>query len=148
MIFREKEGVTLIIEKNKIDETIPFTFECFQITLNIHSSLEAVGFLRWTIFYRGFDLFTMDHGRFHFITILYHIFSAISKLLTEEGISSNCVAGYYHDHLFIKVGDEQRVMSWGFWCNNSLQAFTDNIVVITSLMKNPFRRILTQDFST
>ena len=148
MIFREKEGVTLIIEKNKIDETIPFTFECFQITLNIHSSLEAVGFLRWTIFYRGFDLFTMDHGRFHFITILYHIFSAISKLLTEEGIASNCVAGYYHDHLFIKVGDEQRVMSWGFWCNNSLQAFTDNIVVITSLMKNPFRRILTQDFST
>ena len=148
MIFREKEGVTLIIEKNKIDETIPFTFECFQITLNIHSSLEAVGFLRWTIFYGGFDLFTMDHGRFHFITILYHIFSAISKLLTEEGIASNCVAGYYHDHLFIKVGDEQRVMSWVFWCNNSLQAFTDNIVVITSLMKNPFRRILTQDFST
>ena len=46
MIFREKEGVTLIIEKDKIDETIPFTFECFQITLNIHSSLEAVGFLR------------------------------------------------------------------------------------------------------
>ena len=46
MIFREKEGVTLIIEKEKIDETVPFTFECFQITLNIHSSLEAVGFLR------------------------------------------------------------------------------------------------------
>ena len=46
MIFREKEGVTLIIEKEKIDETVPFTFECYQITLNIHSSLEAVGFLR------------------------------------------------------------------------------------------------------
>ena len=50
MIFREKEGVTLIIEKDKIDETIPFTFECFQITLNIHSSLEAVGFLRYGYF--------------------------------------------------------------------------------------------------
>jgi len=49
MIFREKEGVTLIIQKEKIDETVPFTFECYQITLNIHSSLEAVGFLRYRI---------------------------------------------------------------------------------------------------
>ena len=145
MIFREKEGVTLIIEKNKIDETIPFTFECFQITLNIHSSLEAVGFLRWTIFYRGFDLFTMDHGRFHFITILYHIFSAISKLLTEEGIASNCVAGYYHDHLFIKVGDEQRVMSWVSECENVFGLCGDKWY---RRMKNPFKRILNQDFST
>ena len=39
-------------------------------------------------------------------------------MLTEAGIASNCVAGYYHDHLFIKVGDEQRVMSWVFECEN------------------------------
>ena len=59
----------------------PFTFECKQITLQVHSSLEAVGFL-----------------------------SAISKLLTENKIASNCVAGYYHDHLFIKNGQELTVM--------------------------------------
>ena len=55
-------------------------------------------------------------------------FSTISKLLTEAGIASNCVAGYYHDHLFIKVGDEHRVMSWVSECGNVLSIYGDKMI--------------------
>ena len=63
------------------DDDVKWTFECKQITLNIHSSLEAVGFI-----------------------------SAISRKLTELKIPCNVVAGYYHDHLFIKKDHAQTVM--------------------------------------
>jgi len=38
-------------------------------------------------------------------------FSEISKELTNHRISSNCVAGYYHDHIFVKIGEEQSVLN-------------------------------------
>ena len=60
---------------------LQWTFECRQITLNIHSSLEAVGFI-----------------------------AAISAKLSEMDIPSNVVAGYYHDHIFIKNEHVQAVM--------------------------------------
>jgi hypothetical protein len=48
------------------------------ITLNIHSSLEAVGFM-----------------------------AAVSGKLTEKGISVNPVSGFYHDHCFVPLGREE-----------------------------------------
>lgn len=74
LFFREIEGVTLIIRKcEAMSFQIPYEFECRQITLMVHSSLEAVGFL-----------------------------AAISNKLASEMISINVISGYYHDHLFIK----------------------------------------------
>jgi hypothetical protein len=51
------------------------------ITLNIHSSLEAVGFM-----------------------------AKISAKLTEKGIGVNPVSGFWHDHCFVPVGREREAM--------------------------------------
>ncbi len=46
MIFHEAEGTTFIVLKEEVEAAkIAFEFPCRMITLNIHSSLEAVGFL-------------------------------------------------------------------------------------------------------
>jgi hypothetical protein len=71
--FREQEGVTLILTQSQADEAgldYQGTWAC--ITLTVHSSLEAVGFI-----------------------------AAVSTRLAQAGISANPVAGYYHDHLFV-----------------------------------------------
>jgi hypothetical protein len=71
--FRETEGVTLIAtEKQAKDFLLPFDSTWACITLTVHSSLNAVGFL-----------------------------AAVLKPLAEAGISVNPVSGYYHDHLFV-----------------------------------------------
>lgn len=82
MMFREDEGWTVIIEQS-VAESIQLqsTFPCKKITLNIHSSLDAVGFM-----------------------------AAILKELTELNIGCNLVSGYFHDHLFIPAGKEEAVM--------------------------------------
>ncbi len=72
-MLREKEGITLILEKAAADETmIDYEGLYKKITLEVHSSLEAVG-----------------------------LTAAFSKALTDVNISANVVAGYYHDHIFI-----------------------------------------------
>lgn len=71
--FREAEGITLIIERSIADdEGLDYGFVSRMITLNIHSSLEAIGFL-----------------------------AAITRKLAGAGISVNTVSAYYHDHLFV-----------------------------------------------
>jgi hypothetical protein len=71
--FREAEGITLIIERSVADdEGLDYEFISRMITLNIHSSLEAVGFL-----------------------------AAITSKLAGAGICVNTVSAYYHDHLFV-----------------------------------------------
>jgi len=71
--FLEKEGMTVIIAKNTADEQNLFYDSIFnKITLEVHSSLEAVG-----------------------------LTAAISKVLTSYNISANVVAGFYHDHIFV-----------------------------------------------
>jgi hypothetical protein len=73
--FKEKEGITIIIEKKIADEnSLPYKGVWALITLTVHSDLEAVGFL-----------------------------AKISEKLAEEGISVNVVSAYYHDHLFVPV---------------------------------------------
>ena len=52
------------------------------ITLNVHSALDAVGFL-----------------------------AAVATALSERGIGVNPVAGYYHDHLFIPADRAEEAMA-------------------------------------
>jgi uncharacterized protein len=82
MSFREAEGTTIITTKDSADaHGIEYTFPCKMITLNVHSSLEAVGFM-----------------------------AVISAKLTEKGIGANPVSGYYHDHCFVPLGKENDAM--------------------------------------
>lgn len=81
-LFREKEGVTVIISKELADQRkIPYQFIASWITLNVHSSLDAVG-----------------------------LTAAFSKALTEVNISANVIAGYYHDHIFVAKKDAEKAM--------------------------------------
>lgn len=81
--FHEKEGITVILEKQKADESnIAYSsvFKC--ITLNVHSSLDAVG-----------------------------LTAAVATKLTKSNISANVIAAYYHDHIFIKSHDAGKALS-------------------------------------
>ncbi len=81
-MFRETEGITLIIEQRQADQfQLPYT-ECWAcITLSVHSALSAVGFI-----------------------------AAVSSKLAAAGLSVNPVAGYYHDHLFVPWAARDRAM--------------------------------------
>ncbi len=80
--FRELEGITLIITKQQAEQAnINYEFVCRMITLLVHSSLEAVGFL-----------------------------AAITNKLAENEISVNAVSAYYHDHLFIPVDKAEQAI--------------------------------------
>ncbi len=72
----EPEGLTLVLEK-KTAEKAGFAynsiFAC--ITLQVHSSLDAVG-----------------------------LTAAVSELLSLHGISANIIAGFFHDHVFVPSG--------------------------------------------
>lgn len=82
MSFREAEGQTLIMTKTEaMLHHLDFVFPCRMITLNVHSSLEAVGFIAF-----------------------------IAGKLTEKGISVNPVSGFHHDHLFVPVGREDEAL--------------------------------------
>lgn len=80
--FKEKEGVTVIISKELADrKKILYKFIASWITLNVHSSLDAVG-----------------------------LTAAFSNALTEKNISANVIAGYYHDHIFVAKEDADKAM--------------------------------------
>jgi hypothetical protein len=73
--FREAEGLTAIVEKSQaVRANVKHIFEAKLITLTVHSSLEAIGFL-----------------------------AMISTHLAKAGIPCNAVAAFHHDHLFIPV---------------------------------------------
>lgn len=78
--FQEKEGLSLILTQQIADENnIDYdgVYQC--ITLNVHSSLEAVG-----------------------------LTAAVSAALTSKNISANVVAAFFHDHIFVNENDAQR----------------------------------------
>ncbi|MEM7759010.1 MAG: ACT domain-containing protein [Cyanobacteria bacterium P01_A01_bin.40] len=82
-IFREKEGLTLILTKQEADShKLAYSAIFSMITLEVHSSLEAVGFI-----------------------------AAIASKLAQHNISVNPVSAYYHDHLFIPVACTQDAMN-------------------------------------
>lgn len=82
-LFRETEGVSLILEKNQADEgVLPYDGLWALITLNIHSDLSAVGFL-----------------------------AAVTNKLAGAGISVNPVSAYYHDHLFVPYEQRDKVLA-------------------------------------
>ena len=72
-IFREREGTTVVVRRQEAESAgMPYQFASRLITLEVHSSLEAVGFL-----------------------------AAITTRLAAAGISVNVVSAFYHDHLFV-----------------------------------------------
>lgn len=82
MVFNEMQGTTCIVPQEQAEAAqIPYEYPCRRITLQIHSSLEAVGFM-----------------------------ARIATQLAEEGISVNPVSAFYHDHLFVPEGAESAAL--------------------------------------
>lgn len=81
--FKEDEGYTVIIKKELADALqLSYTTVFSWITLTVHSSLEAVG-----------------------------LTAAISTALSNNGISCNVVAAYFHDHIFVPIKDVGTAMN-------------------------------------
>jgi hypothetical protein len=73
LIFREREATSVIVLREDAERAaLSHQFPARQITLTVHSSLEATGFL-----------------------------AAITGQLALAGISVNAVSAFYHDHLFV-----------------------------------------------
>jgi hypothetical protein len=82
MLFREKEGITLILKKEIADKlNFNYSFIASWITLTVHSSLKAVG-----------------------------LTATFSKVLADDKISCNVVAAFYHDHIFVDKKDTKKAM--------------------------------------
>ena len=83
--FGEREGLTLILEEEKaLKEELSYEGVFLCITLNVHSSLHAVG-----------------------------LTAAVSTALARHNISANMVAGYFHDHIFVpteQANDALRIL--------------------------------------
>ena len=81
-IFKEKEGISLILPKEIADQqNLSYSFVAAWITLEVHSALDAVG-----------------------------LTATFSQALTEQNISCNVVAGFYHDHIFVDIKDAEKSM--------------------------------------
>jgi hypothetical protein len=73
--MREWEGLTAVVERVDAERLgLSYTYDARLITLSVHSSLEAVGFL-----------------------------AVISRKIADAGIPCNVIAGYCHDHILIPV---------------------------------------------
>lgn len=71
--FQEQEGITIIISKAAADaRNFVYSGTWAWITCEVHSDLAAVGFM-----------------------------AAISRCLADDGIPTNPVSAFYHDHLFV-----------------------------------------------
>jgi hypothetical protein len=82
MVFREVEGTTLVLFKTEAETYgLDYEFPCRMITLDVHSSLEAVGFI-----------------------------ARIATELAKHNMGVNPVSGFFHDHLFVPDGREQDAM--------------------------------------
>jgi hypothetical protein len=81
--FRESEGLTLIVPVEvAAQEKLPFEGTFKQITLMVHSSLDAVG-----------------------------LTASVANKLASYGISANVIAAYYHDHVFVQTEKAEQALS-------------------------------------
>ena len=82
-MFSESEGVTAIYPLEVAESLgLPISWVGTQITLNVHSSLDAVGFL-----------------------------ARITTALAAHDISVNAFSPVSHDHLFVKPEDVEKTMA-------------------------------------
>jgi hypothetical protein len=73
VVVREAEGLTLVLAQQQADDLdLAYDFVAAWITLQVHSALDAMG-----------------------------LTAAVSRVLTDAGISANVVAAYTHDHVFV-----------------------------------------------
>lgn len=78
LIFQETEGTTVITTLElATSHQLSYSFPCKMITLNVQSSLDAVGFM-----------------------------AVIATRLADSGMGVNPVSAFFHDHLFVPVGRE------------------------------------------
>jgi hypothetical protein len=83
MAFQECEGLTIVTTRASADSHgLEYSFPSRMITLNVHSSLETVGFI-----------------------------AQVASQLAEKGISANPVSGFFHDHLFVAEGREEEAVA-------------------------------------
>lgn len=83
MTFREREGEMLILSEEQARAVgLAGTFRSRMITLNVHSSHDAVGFL-----------------------------AVITTRLAAAGMGVNPVSAYFHDHLFVPADRAQEAMA-------------------------------------
>jgi hypothetical protein len=81
--FRENEGLTLVLTKKAASNAgLSFESTFKQITLTVHSSLDAVG-----------------------------LTAAVASKLASKGISANIIAAYYHDHIFVPTEKAAHALS-------------------------------------
>ena len=83
LVFNEAEGTTLIttLQDAESHGVKGYSFPCRMITCEVHSSLEAVGFM-----------------------------AVIATRLAQKGMSVNPVSGFFHDHLFVPLGKEEQAL--------------------------------------
>jgi hypothetical protein len=80
--FKESEGLTLVIAMAAaVQAKLAFEGTFKQITLTVHSSLEAVG-----------------------------LTAAVATKLADYGISANIIAAYYHDHVFVQTEKSEQAL--------------------------------------
>jgi len=81
--FMEPQGLTLVLEQSVAEKAgLAFATSYRQITLTVHSSLDAVG-----------------------------LTAAVASQLALKGISANVIAAYYHDHIFVQARHAQAAIS-------------------------------------
>jgi hypothetical protein len=82
LVFKEAEGLTVILEKQVADRLqLRYSLMTAWITLTVHSSLAAIG-----------------------------LTAAFTQALAAEGNSCNVVAAFYHDHIFVPVKDSKKAI--------------------------------------
>ncbi|MGG7468141.1 ACT domain-containing protein [Chryseobacterium arthrosphaerae] len=81
-LFKETESVTIVLKKEDAEAlNLSFSYVASWITLEVHSSLAAVG-----------------------------LTAKFSQALSEAGISCNVVAAYFHDHIFVDEKDAAKAI--------------------------------------
>lgn len=82
-LFKETESITVVVTKEDAEElNLSFSYVASWITLEVHSSLSAVG-----------------------------LTAKFSQALSEAGISCNVVAAYFHDHIFVDEKDAVKAIA-------------------------------------